>query len=861
MPTELASPLPKGEGQGEGLRPMSRSPPFGKREMIESEGVAIRVRGLVQGVGFRPTVWRLARRFGLSGEVLNDGEGVLIHAWGPAAALAEFEIALSAEPPPLARIDSIECTPLSAAFEGEGFRIVESQHGAIKTGIAADAATCPACLADIRDPANRRYRYPFTNCTHCGPRLSIVRAVPYDRATTSMAAFEMCPACLAEYRDPADRRFHAQPNACPECGPKVWLEGAGGALADVSAWRDAIEAAARLIAAGEIVAIKGIGGFHLACDACNGDAVARLRQRKVRYGKPFALMARDVDMIAQYAELGEAERALLAGVAAPIAILKVKPSQIAADGAMNEGISPYPVPLPMGEGTVRRAQGIVQALPLPEGEGQGEGLQPSLAEGIAPGQATLGFMLPYTPLHHLLMQALARPVVLTSGNRSDEPQCTGNDEARERLAGVADYFLMHDRDIVNRLDDSVARTMAGKPRSLRRARGFAPAPLTLPPGFETAPAVLAMGGELKSTFCLLKDGQAIVSQHMGDLEEAATHADYRRNQELYRNLFRFEPQAVAVDAHPDYISTKWGQDLAKEGGLPLVSIQHHHAHIAAALGEAGQPLSAPPALGIALDGLGLSENGELWGGEFLLADYRSYKRLAHFTPVPLIGGAQAMREPWRNLFAHLHTFLGWESARTQYSGLEAIQRLERKLLGTCLRMMERGINSPPSSSAGRLFDAVAAALGIRFDAASYEGQAAIELEALAESAMPGAGEGYGAAVLAGEPAQLSWAPLWTAILQDLAAGVDRAVIAARFHRGLIETVAAMAHSLAQAHCCKAAVLTGGVFQNKILLEGVGERLAGLGLKAIAPAAFPANDGGVSLGQALIAAARSAPQAK
>ncbi len=840
--------------------------------MIENaganEGISIRVRGLVQGVGFRPTVWRLAQRFGLSGEVLNDGEGVLIRAWGPAAALAEFEIALSTDVPPLARINSIECTPLTAAFEGTGFRIVESQRGAVRTGIVADAATCPACLADIRDPSNRRYRYPFTNCTHCGPRLSIVRAIPYDRATTSMAAFDMCPACLAEYRDPADRRFHAQPNACPECGPQVWLEGAAGTAADTSSHRDPVEAAAALIAAGEIVAIKGIGGFHLACDACNAEAVARLRARKMRYGKPFALMARDLDIIAEYTELGEAEQKLLSGIAAPIAILKRKPSQLTPVGATNEGISPHPVPLPLGEGTLESSLRIVQGSLLPWGEGQGEGRElcflpeteehaPPLAPGIAPGQSTLGFMLPYTPLHYLLMENLARPIVLTSGNRSDEPQCTGNDEARERLAGIADYFLMHDRDIVNRLDDSVARVMAGQPRMLRHARGYAPTPLPLPPGFQDAPAILAMGGELKSTFCLLKDGQAIVSQHMGDLEEAATHSDYQRNLELYRNLFRFEPQIVAVDAHPDYISTQWGLVLAKDSSLPAIIVQHHHAHIAAALGEAGVPKSAPPVLGIALDGLGLSEEAELWGGEFLLADYRSYRRLAHFTPVPLIGGAKAMREPWRNALAHLQTFLGWEIVRASYAGLEAVQRLEQKPVETCLRMMERGINSPPSSSAGRLFDAVAAVLGLCVDAASYEGQAAIELEALAEDAMAEAGEGYSAALLAGEPVQLSWAPLWTAILADLATETDRAIIAARFHRGIVETVAAAAHSLARAHGCEAAVLTGGVFQNRLLLEGVSERLASLGFKVIAPAAFPANDGGVSLGQALIAAARSA----
>lgn len=771
-------------------------------------GVSIRVRGLVQGVGFRPAVWRLARRHGLSGEVLNDGEGVLIRAWGPSDALSGFELALAAEAPPLARIDSVECAPLEAACEGAGFRIAESQTGTAATGIAPDATICPACLAEIRDPKNRRYRYAFTNCTHCGPRLSIIRAIPYDRAATSMADFPMCEACRAEYRDPADRRFHAEPNACPECGPKLWLETPGAVRADRLGHRGAIEGAAALIAGGGIVAVKGIGGFHLACDACDEDAVAGLRARKARYGKPFALMARDLDTVGRYAELGEAERALLTSVAAPIAILKARPGAV-----------------------------------------------PPLASAIAPGQAALGFMLPYTPLHHLLLESFGRPIVLTSGNVSGEPQCIGNEEARERLGGIAGAFLMHNRDIVNRLDDSVARVMAGKPRLLRRARGYAPSPLKLPPGFKRAPAVLAMGAELKSSFCLLKDGEAIVSQPMGDLEEAATHADYRQNLQLYRSLFRFEPRAVAVDAHSDYLSTQWGAALAEEAGLPLLAVQHHHAHIAAALGEAAVSLDAPPVIGVALDGLGLGEAGELWGGEILLADYRACRRLAHFAQAPLIGGAKAMREPWRNLLAHLHTFLGWEAVRARYAGLEAVRRLEEKPIETCLRMMERGVNAPAASSAGRLFDAVAAAAGLCFDAAAYEGQAAMELEALAEGAMEAAGEGYGAAFLPGAPARLGWAPLWTAILQDLAAGTDRALIAARFHRGLIEILSRAVHRLAQAHGCRRAVLTGGVFQNKILLEGVSERLTGLGLDAIAPAAYPANDGGVSLGQALIAAAR------
>ena len=769
-------------------------------------GMSIRVRGLVQGVGFRPTVWLIAKRLGLTGEVMNDAGGVLVRAFGQPEALAQFEDLLLAEAPPLARIDAIERSPLAGEAPPD-FRIVASRSGEVTTGVVPDAATCPACLADISDPSNRRYRYPFTNCTHCGPRLSILSAIPYDRASTSMAAFQMCPACLAEYRDPSDRRFHAQPNACPVCGPKVWLEDAGGRAMPVEPHRDAIAAATALIEAGAIVAIKGIGGFHLACDAHNEDAVARLRERKYRSAKPFALMARDLAMIEDYARLTEADRALLAGSAAPIVLLGRK-----ENGA-------------------------------------------SLASGIAPGQATLGFMLPYTPLHHLLCEDIRHPLVMTSGNRSDEPQCIANDEARAKLSAIADAFLMHDRDIVNRLDDSVARIVAGKPRLVRRARGLAPSPLLLPAGFEAAPRILAMGAELKSTFCLLGEGRAIVSQHLGDLEDAATHADYRASLALYGDIFRFKPSVIAADAHPDYHSTQWGQAIARDADLPVETIHHHHGHVAAVLAERGISLVAAPVIGIALDGLGLGEGGELWGGEFLLADYRSCCRIAAFTPVPLIGGAKAMREPWRNALAHLHTFLGWEEVEKRHGGLEAVQRLKQKPVAAALQMMARGLNAPPSSSAGRLFDAVAAMLGICFDAISYEGQAAIELEALAASAMNRASEGYRGDLIEDATARLDWTPLWHGILDDLSAGVDAPLIAARFHLGIARTLAATALRLAKAHACKTFVLCGGVFQNKLLLEGVNAALTAEGMSVLSPSLFPAGDGAISLGQAVIAAAR------
>ncbi|MFZ1109601.1 MAG: carbamoyltransferase HypF [Rhodomicrobium sp.] len=825
-------------------------------------GVRIRVRGLVQGVGFRPTVWRIATRLGLSGEVMNDGEGVLIRAFGAPAALAGLERALVGEAPPLARIDAIETAPIGGEAPAD-FRIAASRAGDVRTGVVPDAATCPDCLADIRDPQNRRFRYPFTNCTHCGPRLSILRRVPYDRAATSMAVFAMCPACLAEYRDPSDRRFHAQPNACPACGPRCRLEDAAGRAMPGGPHRDAIEAAAALILSGAIVAIKGIGGFHLACDAGNAGAVARLRARKARTHKPFALMARDVAAIADYAQISEQEAALLASPAAPIVLLL----------RLNERDNPSPCPSPYGRGNdaaTGSAELPLQPRPLADavtlsgelakasslGEGWGKGVRPrQLAPAVAPGQATLGFMLPYTPLHHLLLDAVARPIVLTSGNRSDEPQCVANDEARARLGAIADAFLMHDRDIVNRLDDSVARVISGRPRAMRRARGLAPSPLPLPPGFEAAPRVLAMGAELKSTFCLLGDGRAIVSQHMGDLEDAATHADYRANLTLYRDIFRFEPELIAVDAHPDYRSAAWGTALAREGALPMESVLHHHAHVAAVLAEHGAPLNCAPALGVALDGLGLGENGALWGGEFLLADYRSCRRVAAFAPAPLIGGDRAMREPWRNALAHLHIFLGWESVERLYAGLDLVRRLKEKPLALALQLMERGLNAPLSSSAGRLFDAVAAAVGVCFDAASYEGQAAIELEALAAPAMGRAGDGYRGAFVEGDPARLDWAPLWRDLLADLAQGADAPLVAAKFHAGLAATLAGAAARLAERHGCKTAVLCGGVFNNKLLLEGVEERLAAAGLDTLSPAQFPAGDGAIALGQAVIAAAR------
>lgn len=777
-------------------------------------GERIRVRGLVQGVGFRPTVWRLARECGLTGDVRNDGEGVLIRAWAPAPVIDVFCQRLKTQCPPLARIDAIERQPLVGPPPGREFRIVASEVSSVRTGVVADAATCSACLAEIRDPADRRYRYPFTNCTHCGPRLSIVRAIPYDRANTSMDAFPMCPECLREYRDPADRRFHAQPNACPDCGPRVWLADAAGSRIDPGALgaEDAIAAAARLLAEGRILAIKGIGGFHLACDACDAGAVDRLRQRKRRFGKPFALMARDVEAIRRYASLSGEEAALLQEPAAPIVLL--------------DRVAPAP--------------GVA-----------------AIAAGVAPGQATLGFMLPYSPLHHLLLADWGGPLVMTSGNLSEEPQCTENADALAELGAIADALLLHDRGIVNRVDDSVVRVMDGAARLLRRARGYAPEPLALPPGFADAPPVLALGGELKSTICLLGDGRAVLSQHLGDLEEVRTAREYARTIDLYGQLFEHRPSAIAVDAHPDYRSSQLGRDWAAREGLALVEVQHHHAHIASVLVENGWPRDAGPVLGIALDGLGWGSDGTLWGGELLVADYRCSTRVGHLRPVPMPGGVQAILEPWRNAYAQLASLLGWDAYRERYPGLELTRFLAAKPLGVLATMIERGINTPLSSSCGRLFDAVAAAVGICRERLSYEGQAAIELEALAAGVPVAPDQGYPFAVteldgcLALDPT-----PMWLGLLDDLARGVAPGAIAARFHAGLARELVALAERLAYEHGLGTLAVSGGVLQNRTLFEAIAQRVRERGLGLIAQRRVPANDGGLALGQALIAASHA-----
>jgi len=562
-----------------------------------------------------------------------------------------------------------------------------------------------------------------------------------------------------------------------------------------------------LLQQGHIIAIKGLGGFHLACNALAADAVNRLRERKRRYAKPFALMAKDTDMIARYALLNEQENQALQDKAAPIVLLKA----------------------------------------------HGE----TLAPGVAPNDDKLGFMLPYTPLHTLLLQALDAPIVLTSGNISDEPQCTSNDEARGKLADITDTLLLHDRDIANRLDDSVMRLMAGKMRLLRRARGYSPEVLALPPGFDQAGTLLATGAELKNSFCLLKNGQAIVSQHIGDLENAAVQHDYRNAIELYQNLYRFKADCIAVDHHPGYLSTQYGQTLAENDAANLVSIQHHHAHLAACLAEHGIALDAQPVLAAIFDGLGMGENGELWGGEFLLADYKNCTRLGHFQPIALPGGTQAMREPWRNTYAQLRHYFDWPTLQHDYGSLDIMQFLAGKPLPLLDAMISKNLNSPPCTSAGRWFDAFAAVLNLHREQVDYEGQAAIALEILATPQFAGE-QSYPHAWTIGDSENksiINWQSLWLAVLNDLNQGIDKANIATRIHHSLIAATVELLNQLSQQTGITTIALSGGVFQNKLLLEGVSEQLQQQGNRVLIPQQYPMNDGGLALGQAVIAAAR------
>ncbi len=783
----------------------------------ERRAVDIRIRGIVQGVGFRPHIWRVATALSLTGDVRNDAGGVLIRCAGTRGSVEALLNSIRTEPPHTARIDAIDVRDIDLAPTPTGFSIADSTSDLAAVTFAPDLATCSACLDEIRDPGQRRFRYPFTNCTACGPRLTIVEHAPYDRANTTMRDFPMCAACATEYALPNDRRYHAEPIACPICGPRLRLTWADGRLVDQSEISgDAITTAARLLREGHILAIKGLGGFHLACDATLETAIIALRRRKRRVAKPLAVVMRDLAMVERYCEVTDIEAACLMSPQAPIVLL------------------------PKNE------------TPLPE--------------ALAPGLKTLGVMLPYTPLHHLLVEACDRPLVMTSANISDEPQCIDRAEVDARLACIVDASLDHDRRISHRVDDSVVRIIDGSVALLRRARGYAPAPVAMPGAFRQAPTILALGSELKNTVCMLRDGVASLSQHIGDLENDLAFDDYLKTLTLQRSLHAAAPAALAIDRHPEFLSTKHGREFARAGGIRLVETQHHHAHIASCLADNGYPPDAGPVLGIVLDGLGYGDDGSLWGGEFLLADYGGYQRVGSLKPVAMLGGAQAVREPWRNTYAHIISSVGWPEFERICRGTPLHGLLAAKPLAQLNRMLERGLNSPPASSCGRLFDAVAVAVGLVQSGIAYEGQSGAELEALAQTKLAevtreqsayslGINEQHGMGRL-----QLDPGPMWRRLSIDLAAGEPPATMAARFHLGfagavLQLTLTLRARSESNRPEFDTVALSGGCFQNKILLETLAAGLRDSGMKVLMHRHVPANDGGLALGQAAIAAWR------
>jgi hydrogenase maturation protein HypF len=750
----------------------------------------VRVEGTVQGVGYRPFVYRLADELDLAGWVLNDERGVLLEAEGPAEVIDRFVRSLRADAPPLAEVERVLPEPCSPTGE-HGFRIVESDRsGEPAAPVTADSATCEDCVAELFDPGDRRHRYPFINCTNCGPRFTIVRGVPYDRPLTTMAGFAMCDGCRAEYDDPSDRRFHAQPNACPDCGPTL-------TLLDRSARSmrapDPLRAAAAALADGKIVAVKGLGGYHLACASADDEAVTALRSRKHREDKPFALMAADLEAARELVELTAAEEGLLRGRQRPIVIARRRP------GAR-------------------------------------------VAEGVAPGSPDLGVMLPYSPLHHLLLREAGRTLVMTSGNTSDEPIAFDDGDALRRLGDIADLFLVHDRPIHVRTDDSVVRSVGHRraPLMLRRSRGYVPESLALP--VPATRPLIAYGAELKSTFCVAKGDRAWVSHHLGDLENWETLRSLREGVAHFEALFAVSPQTAAHDLHPDYLSTREALD---RDGMKHVGVQHHHAHLAACLAEHGE---LGPAVGAIFDGTGFGPDGTIWGGELLVGDLTGFERAGHLRPVRLPGGERAIDEPWRMACAWLVAAVDDPVLPATLAGAVTPRRWRE-----VSDLARGGVAAPVTSSVGRLFDALAALCGLR-PRVNYEGQAAAELECAADRVerraypLPVGGDG---------PLTLDARPTVLAALRDVEGGVAASLVSARFHNAVAAATADACERVAAAAELDSVVLAGGVFQNRLLLERTSERLAETGLRVLLPDRLPPNDGAISYGQAAIASALDA----
>lgn len=757
----------------------------------ERRGVSLEVRGVVQGVGFRPHVCRLARRHGITGGVYNTGFGVVIEAEGPTDALFAFLEAVRQEAPPLASITDMDVRAKRPAG-CTGFEVIESRKGGARSAdVPPDVATCDDCLRELFDPKDRRFGYPFINCTNCGPRYTVIRSVPYDRERTSMEPFPLCADCSREYHDVGDRRFHAETNACPACGPGLlWAEGSG--RPERGETGEVLCRAARALGRGRILAVKGLGGFHLAVDAASDEAVSRLRCRKGRPDKPLAVMVRDMDAARRIAVISEAEAGAVCSRERPIVL-------------------------------------------VPRRKGSG------LSDGIAPGIRDLGVMLPYTPLHHLLFAREGCPdvLVMTSANVSDEPICTGNDEALDRLSGIADAFLLHDREIVARLDDSILQFSSGASRMIRRSRGYVPRPLSLSCEM---PPVLACGGDLKNSFAHSRGDAACFGPHMGDLAHPLAFDAFSEAVVRMEDLLDVEPVALVCDLHPDYASTRY----AESRGLPVLRVQHHHAHAAAVMAEFGLD---GPVLAVCLDGTGYGPDGTIWGGEVLQADRFSYRRIARLGLLPLPGGDRAAREPWRMAASALFSALGAREAR---DFLGRHERLDPVHIDGVLGMLAVCVNSPLTSSCGRLFDAVSAILGLRFHA-SYEAQAAMELETLAWTA---AGEAdshdYPVSVAdQGGIFVLDSLTLVRSLVADVRLGTPAGVVASRFHRWLAAGISRLVKGCAARTGLKTVVLAGGCMYNRILLDGLMTRLAGNGLRVFAGQEVPAGDGGLALGQLLV----------
>jgi hydrogenase maturation protein HypF len=774
----------------------------GGRRLVEEEspvdtaaqrlGWRIEVRGTVQGVGFRPWVYRLAREEGVGGRVWNDGSGVEIEAFGPVDALDAFVYRLRTASPPAAAVREIRCLPIPGEAVCE-FVIVpsETQAGERRVSIPPDLATCPECEAEIFDPRDRRYRYPFTNCTSCGPRFTIARGVPYDRAETTMACFEMCPRCRAEYERVEDRRFHAQPNACPVCGPRLWAAHPSGESLE---GRDPVHVAALALEAGRIVAVKGIGGFHLACDATSTAAVERLRLRKRRDAKPFAVMVRDLEAAERIAVLREDERALLASVERPIVLLPRRPES-------------------------------------------------ELCAEIAPDNPLVGLMLPYSPLHHLLLAETERPLVMTSGNLAEEPIVRDNGEALEKLGGVADLFLLHDREIASRCDDSVARVIAGAPTVLRRSRGYVPRPVALARPF--ARPVLGCGAQLKNAVCLGVADVAYLGPHVGDLETMETYLSYQESIERLEKLVGIRPRVIAHDLHPEYLSTRYALERTLENPeIERIGVQHHHAHVASAMAEHGL---AGPVLGLAFDGTGYGTDGTAWGGEILIAGFAGYERVATFRAMPLAGGDLAVREVWRLALAVLDDAFAGEPPVAALSAFAA-RGLDFRHADVVRRMIATGLNTPRARGVGRWFDAVGS-LVLGKPISRYEGEVATRWNLAAD---PDERSRYPFALdRDSSPWEIDPRPMVRGVVDDLAAGRSPATISARFHNTLAAAAGEVTRAVREARGDLPVVLTGGCFQNALLAERIAGELSG-GPPVFLHHEVPPGDGGLALGQAMVA---------